>query len=87
MEKKMKMIGAALLLIFGLSTVVYAECSYEGGFYPDGYILPHTVNQAKYFVCFDGLWLERECPWGLLYNPATQMCDYPWNVPPLPGGE
>ncbi len=42
--------------------------------------IPHPTNCAKYFFCFDGSTIERECSNGFYWNSEKEWCDYPENV-------
>ncbi|XP_065571763.1 chitin-binding domain protein cbd-1-like isoform X1 [Artemia franciscana] len=48
---------------------------------PDGYF-PNPDNCESYFVCSGGLSYEQVCSPGLVYNVESNVCDFPFNVPP-----
>ena len=45
----------------------------------DGYFL-HPRYCNKYIQCLHGLAYEHTCPHGLVYNPATSLCDDVFNM-------
>lgn len=40
----------------------------------------HPTDCSAYYHCTNGLAWYRQCSEGLYFNPATSVCDYPWNV-------
>ena len=43
--------------------------------------VPDITDCNKYYQCKDGKAYPESCPDGLVFNPETEMCDYPSNVP------
>lgn len=41
---------------------------------------PHPYDCSKYFMCFNGSAIPRECYDGLLWSVENEWCDYPENV-------
>lgn len=41
---------------------------------------PHPSDCGKYFMCFNGTAILRECHYGLLWSVENEWCDYPENV-------
>jgi hypothetical protein len=46
----------------------------------DGEYFPHPEYCAAYYICFAGIATPEWCPLGMLFNPASQMCDWPTNM-------
>ncbi|XP_023320463.1 protein obstructor-E [Eurytemora carolleeae] len=44
--------------------------------------LPHPTSCRQYYICLDGITAtEAGCTKGRVFNPGTQQCDSPQNVP------
>ncbi|KAJ8706980.1 hypothetical protein PYW08_011114 [Mythimna loreyi] len=48
------------------------------------FLLPHEECE-KYYQCYEGEKIERDCQTGTVFNPAIQECDWPSNVPQCEG--
>ncbi|ODM88488.1 putative chitinase 3, partial [Orchesella cincta] len=56
------------------------ECPSDGISY-----LPHP-DCTRYIICVNGEATDAECPRPLYYNPRTEHCEFPENVPECVGG-
>ena len=88
MKKNLKKALIAIALM-ATNFASFAECStsFDGGtqYYEDGYLIPHRTDYSRFFKCNNGYWVDMQCPALLWFNPASQVCDFPWNVE-NPGG-
>lgn len=43
--------------------------------------IDNPLNCSTFFQCVDGRAIDGSCPSGTWFNPDSQKCDVPWNVP------
>lgn len=53
-----------------------AQCPRQYGFFST-----NDGDCSKYVVCQEGEATVMNCPYGLVFNPTLQSCDYVENVP------
>ncbi|CAH2244959.1 jg20393 [Pararge aegeria aegeria] len=44
------------------------------------WLVPHPSDCNRFYYCVFGQLVERNCPGGLEFNPAIQVCDWPSNA-------
>jgi len=44
---------------------------------PPGYIFPDPTDCTRFIVCVGNLAYYGQCPAGLVFYPADQVCDWP----------
>lgn len=54
---------------------------------PTPVYLAHGTSCTLYYVCSNGIQLERQCAQGLHFNPILRICDIPANANCQAGGE
>lgn len=75
--------GTQLRCIYGDSETCEAALPSECPLIDDPYnpvFFPHPEECSKYFMCYNGTAIERECYYGLVWSVDKEWCDYPENV-------
>ncbi|MBC9911129.1 carbohydrate-binding module family 14 protein [Chitinophaga varians] len=69
MKKLFSTIVMFVVLVMASGVAVYACIEDQ--------LYPHPSDCTKFYRCSNGMLYELECPPGLHFNPAMQVCDWP----------